>query len=304
MSVENVKIQPMLLFIGDDTLQVQSITTVADVEGSLVGKYFLLHEPGGEGHAFWFGLTATVAPTIAGDWTLHKVVILEDDSSATIAAALNTAISALTGIFTSTVSGKVVTVSAVLPGYAQPARDSSVAPTGFAFRLVTLGFAEVSAGNLEGDIELSGFEVQKAEIKTHATGSTVQGEIITGYGKPVLKFNLYDSDLQSIKRALILGGGQTMIPEGAGAKELVGYGPTAVGGQSPTVPMRLHPVSLDDADRSQDWKFWKASFNLDSLKFSGENFSTIPMTVTIYPDTTKPKLGQFFVIGDTDAAGF
>ena len=302
MGVENIKIQPMRVYIGDDTKQEQKITCAGDVASSLAGTYFLAHTPGGEKHAFWLD-NGIIADVVITGWTMHAVIYAPGDSATVLAGKIQAVADALTTKFDATVSGKVITLTCVEAGYALPARDGADA-TGFAFAVSKLGFAKQEIGNLEGDIEISGFEVSKQEIKTHATGSTVQGEIITGYSKPTMKLNLYDTNKDAIKKAIVLMGGHSLIPEDAGASELIGYGPTSVGGASPTVRLTLHPVNADASEKDQDWNIWKASFNMDSFKFSGENFSSIPLTISIYPDETKPKLMQFFAIGDVEAAGY
>lgn len=304
MSVENVKIRPMNVLIGDDISQVQKITCVADVEGSLAGKYFIFHEPSGAGHYVWFDDGVADDPEPEGTWTAHPVVYVQEDSASVLAGKITAVLAALTTKFTAVAAGKVITLTCVAKGYAQPARDAvGAGACSFGFKISTLGFLKTSAGNINGDIEVSGFSVTKAEIKTHATGATVQGEIVTGYNKPTIKMSFYDFAKENIKRALILAGGQTITPEGEDAAELIGYGPTNVGGQSPRVKLTLHPCDLDDSDKSEDWTIWAGSFDLDSFKFSGENFSEIPVTVNIYPDTTKPKMLQFLAIGDVAAAG-
>ncbi len=55
MSVQNIKINPMYVYIGKDTAQQQTITCKADVTGaSLGGKYFVFHDPAGAKRYAWF----------------------------------------------------------------------------------------------------------------------------------------------------------------------------------------------------------------------------------------------------------
>lgn len=306
MDSQKIQIKPMLMTIGTDVKQVQRITCVADIEGSLEGKYFFFHEPGGAGHYVWIDTGSTVAPTIGGSWTDHKLTIVEGDTGAEIATKLATLISSLNTKFTAVATGKYCDVTCVADGYASPFR-APIDPTkdpGFAYKVTTLGFVESDAGYLEGDIELSGIKVKSKEITAHSEGETPLGEIITGYEKPILKFAFKETDLGSLERALILAGGHTITPEGADASKLRGWGPSAMGTQLPRVRVKLHPVSLDTADKSEDVVFWQGSFSPDSLKWSGTDFQTFPVEVSIYPDKSKPRDIQYLAIGDVEASGF
>lgn len=306
MDQTNIKIKPMLMTIGSNTKQVQKISCVADVGGNLAAKYFLFHEPDGTGHYVWIDTGVTVDPAPAGTWTAHKLTISSGDSGSVIAGKLNTLIGTLSTKFTATVSGKVVTMTCVANGYASPCRDplDTTKATGFSFKIDTLGFAKVDAGYLDGDIEISGMKAKIKEILAHSEGETPLGEVITGYEKPVLKFSFKEFDAAAVERALVLAGGHTITPEGADAVKLKGWGPTNTGTQNPRVRITLHPVELDANDLSEDVTFWQASISPSSFKFSGTDFSTIPVEASIYPDKTKPKALQFFAIGDVTASGF
>ncbi|MEN0059513.1 MAG: hypothetical protein AAGB31_11810 [Bdellovibrio sp.] len=308
--VANIKIKPMYVYLSADSKQTEQVTCVADVEGSLFGNYFALHTPAGENHAVYLD-DATVVdsedyllPVLPGSgWTATRVAIAEDDSATAIAGKIKTALLAVSGSpWTVVQSGKVLIITHATEGYAHPARDAikTAKKTGFSFAVKAIGFAEISLGAIEGDIQLTGMEQNVKEVQTHATGETVQSEITTGYSKPELGFSLMEFDKAAIKRAMVMVGGQTMLPEIEDAEEVVGYGMTLMGGSKPTFKLRLHPVALDDADTSEDITFWKAAIGLESFTFSGTEFSTIPVTASIYPDSTKPKSIEFFSMGSTE----
>lgn len=307
-NVENVKINPMYVLVGSDEKQKQQILTRADLAGDLFGQYICIHDADGGNHLIYFDDVTEVIPANflepdfpSTGWTSHRVPIAENASSTAVATALKTAILAITGKFTATSFGKIVTYECSAKGYAHPGRDAipTASRTGFAFRLLKVGFAEISIGAIDGDIEVSGLEQSLKEIMTHATGESAQGEIVTGYSKPEISFTQMEVDKSGLQRALVLAGGQTVLPEIEGAEVAMGYGPTAMGTQKPQFKVRLHPVANDAADRSEDLTIWKASFNLDGLKYSGTEFQTVPLKGSIYPDTTKIKTLQYFAMGDT-----
>lgn len=300
--IENISVRPMYVYIGEDLAQVETIKCVAGT--SLGGKYLLFHETGGAKHYAWFNTGSSTDPAPAGGWVGVQVDILVGDTSTEIATKLAAELNAVTG-FGATSSGSTVTLTHTAVGYAQPARDGEgVGATGLSFKVTTVGQEKKSIGCIQGDIELSGFEQQKIEITCHASGTTVKDERITGYAKPEISFTLQETDKESLKELLVMYGMPVFTPVGADKEEVFGYGPANVGGSNPKVKIEMHPVELDATDKSSDWNIWKAELGLETFNFSGENLSTVPATFSIYPDETKPKGIQFFMIGDAEKAGY
>lgn len=304
MAIQNIAVRPMFVYIGKDTAQVQSIKCVADVSSSLQNKYFLFHTSAGVKHYAWFNVaTLGVDPAPAGGWTGHVVAISANASASTVASALQAVLDAVTG-FDATVSGTTVTLTNTVVGYAQPAIDSVAAPTTFSFKVTTLGQSEKSAGCIKGDIEITGFSQQELEITCHASGTTVKDSRITGYDKPEISFTLQETDKQSLQDIMVMYGMPVFTPVGADKEAVFGYGPSNVGGSNPKVYIRMHPVSDDTSDKTNEWNLWSCELALDTFNFSGENLSEIPATFTMYPDETKPKGIQFLMVGNATLAGY
>ena len=299
--LENVKINPHQVLMGKNTAQVQTVKTAA---GTLLGgKYFLLHSPTGKFYV-WFNTGSSVDPAPAGGWTGIEVDVLVGDSATQIATKLAAELLAATD-FNATSSGDVVTVTNVANGYAQPARDGEgVGACVFAFKVTTVGALERVVGCIDGDLEISGFEQTKVEVRCHDTGATVQKEIISGYSNPQIALTLQELDKENLKKILVDAGMSSFTPVGADKQEVFGYGQANLGSSNPRVPVRLHPVSLDDANKSEDWNCWQCELGLDTLTLSGENVSTMPVTLKMFPDNSKPKTIQFFMIGDAANAGY
>ncbi|HEY9705631.1 MAG TPA: hypothetical protein V6C58_24545 [Allocoleopsis sp.] len=298
MSIQNIKVNPQYVYIGKDTAQVETITCVPGT--TLGGKYFVFHDSAGAKRYAWFNTGASVDPAPAGGWTGHEVAILVGDTASQIATKLTAVLTAVSG-FDATSSGSVVTLTHTAVGFSQPARDID---TTFAFKVVTLGQAKMSAGCIQGDIEVSGFEQNKIEILCHASGTTVKDERITGYAKPTISFVLQETDKATLEKIMSLYGMPVFTPIGTDKEKVFGYGPANVGGANPKVQVEFHPVDKDATDKSEDWTFWKGELSLETFTFSGENVSTIPATFNIFPDETKPKGIQFFMIGDAAKAGY
>jgi Cu/Ag efflux protein CusF len=300
MSIENVKINPMYVYLGKDQAQIEKITCNPDVAGSLGGKYFVFSTSAGVKHYAWFNTGSSVDPAPAGGWTGHSVTISSGSTASQVASALQAVLDVVTG-FDASVSGYVVTLTHTATGFAEQARDVD---TGFAFKVTQLGMSEQSAGCIQGDIEISGFEQNKVEITCHASGTTVKDERISGYGKPQITMTFQETDKASLQNIFVMYGMPVFTPIGSDKSAVFGYGPANVGGSNPKIPVRLHPVALDSSDKSEDWNIWTAELGLDTLNFSGENVSTVPATFTIYPDSNKPAGIQFFMVGDAAKAGY
>ena len=304
MAIQNISVRPMYVYLGEDVAQVQTITCVADVAASLQNKYFLFHDAAGAKHYAWFNVaTLGVDPAPAGGWTGHEVAIASGATASAVATALTAVLTAVTG-FDATVSGYTVTLTHTATGYAQPAIDSTAAPTNFAFSVVTLGQIEKEYTCLKGDIEMSGYALQKYEVTCHSSGTTVQKEIITGYDKPQLSLVFQETDKASLQEIMVMYGMPVFTPVGADKDSVFGFGPANVGGTNPKVKIRLHEAALDLSNKSSDIVIWNAELGLDTFNFSGETASEIPATFSIYPDTTKPKAIQFYMIGDAAKAGY
>ncbi len=115
---------------------VQTITTVADVAGSLNSKYFLLNSAnGGTNYYVWINVASGgVDPMVAGR-TGVPVAISTSDTANTIATAVASAIDALATFVAPAPGANVITVTNSASGPFTPASDFN---TGFTFA-VTVG---------------------------------------------------------------------------------------------------------------------------------------------------------------------
>lgn len=126
-------------------LQTQTITTAADVAGSLNSTYFLLSSVNTTSKAqknfyVWFNInSAGVDPAIAGK-TAIPITGATNVSANTLATSIRSALNALAGDFTAAGSNAAVIVTNVAFGPVTAAVDGA-APTSFTFGTATLGIA-------------------------------------------------------------------------------------------------------------------------------------------------------------------
>ncbi len=114
---------------------VQTVTAVADVAGSLNSKYFLLNSSTA-GYYVWIDVnSAGVDPMIVGR-TGIEVDVATGATASQVATAMETAIDAVAGVFTSTPTGAALAITNSVAGSAALASDVN---TGFSFTATTFG---------------------------------------------------------------------------------------------------------------------------------------------------------------------
>lgn len=301
MGVENIKVEPMDVYIGTDAAQVQTVTAVADVSSSLNSHYFILYPQGmATRYAVWIDINNTgTAPSLGADYTTVSVeVAAANASAATVATAIQVAVDALTP-FVATVSGKVVTITNSTNGFAPFAHDAqdSTKQTGFAFSVSTVGDTFAKVGLLDGDIEVSGLARNPVDIMAHQYGASVLGQIFTGSPNPEMTFNLKEVSLTNYEKIQRYAGG-TFYPVATSSTALIGGGTAGLFGSPKFVQVVLHPIRLNIADKTNDYYFPKATLDLDSITFSGENLMVVPVNMKAFLDDTKQGAVNVWAYGD------
>jgi len=304
MGVENIKVEAMKVYFGQDIAQQEKITiSPAILKADLASAFFVIYAVAAgviSKHVFWFDTTGTdVAPTVAGA-TLHKVDISVGtiDTAAEYAATLAAAMALITAYTATTALDNVVTVVHTNVGYAPAAHDSKdlLALTNFGFTIDVQGDTEDEVGCIDGDIELA-FDESFVDVKCHAHGATMVAQLKNGVNSSEVTLNLEELTKERLKKMFVKTGG-SFIP--TGGTEVFGMG-TFKAFENMfkfATKLRLHPVRLLDADISEDWNFHLALPNLKGITFSGEKVLTLPVTFKIYPDDTKDARISYFAIGD------
>jgi hypothetical protein len=162
-------------------------------------------------------------------------------------------------------------------------------------RPVNASWDGVDLGYLDGDVEIKITESLQ-DIKTHQTGDQVIGNVRTGLTAEVT-INLKETSIAQLK-SMVTASGDSMTP--AGGTEVFGWGTSKIGSGTFANAKRLvlHGVN-DGANRAKDYTFWKAYPVLESIKLSGTEFQTLPVTFKCYIDTTKDSKVCLGVIGDS-----
>ncbi len=287
-SVTSIRIEP-----ADASWEVEEawcVDTIADVAGSLDGKYFKLGKAGQStfSHYVWLD-GGGVDPAPVG-LTGIAATITDDDSAATIATAIKTAVDADTD-FEAVVDGNHVTIYCAVAGDSAGAEDED---TGFTFTQASEG-GDLDLGLLDGDIEVS-FEETLFEVTSHQTGTSKIADLRQGVSCEVALV-LKEADLAKYKEIFVAGGGTDTPTMGT---EVFGWGTSRQGSNTIVQARRLvlHPVRLSDSDYSQDFCAWKAYPMPESITYSGENPKLLNITFKCYLDEEKPAAIQLFAQGD------
>lgn len=295
---ENIKVEPMDVYLGNDQVQVQSIVCLGDTAAAtLNNKYAFFYDSAGAKHYFWFNVATTgVDPAISG-YTAHVVALTALANANAVATALAAVLTAVSG-FDATASGYTVTLTATAMGYATLAHDAqaSAGKTGFAFNLITVGDTYEKMGFIDGNIEVSGFGGTFVDVTAHQTGADVLSQIKTGAGNPELAFSLKEVTTAKYEKILRYSGG-SYLPVG-GSNKLIGGGSLGKFSAPQLTKCILHPVRLDTADKTNDYAFWQVTVALDKLTFSGEEVITLPVVIKSYQDCDKPKAVNIWSYGD------
>jgi hypothetical protein len=138
--------------VGQGTVEVSSVTCVADVSGSLNNKYFNLNSAyNRQAYYVWYDVnSAGVDPALSGK-TGVKVSVATNDTATAVATATAAAITALAD-FNASSSAAIVTVTNAVGGPATDLTDGA-APSGFTLSVTTQG-ARPSANDYIGSSSL------------------------------------------------------------------------------------------------------------------------------------------------------
>lgn len=293
----NIKVEPVIVNWGEDVMQKQTITCIADTAGSLNNQYFVFYDYAGTKHYIWYNINSTGTDPAVSGGTQHEVTGATGATAAAIAASTQAVLDAVTG-FDCSVSSNVLTLTHTVAGRAKPAHDGA-ATTGFTFEVNYYGDTAADVGYTDGSVEVS-FEHNLVEITANQTGSEVLSHINTGNNLSIT-INFKETSYNQMRK--IFGDiGDSVIADSTGVSstEVFGFGSSRQFKQTyeRAKKLVLHPKVLASSDYSRDHCFWKVIASPDSLAFSGEEIMTVPVTFMVYLDTTKKAAIQKYCYGD------
>lgn len=294
--IENVVIEPVDAIFGSQELA--SFTCVADIAGSLGGKYFKFSTPAGKFYV-WYNTGASTDPAPAG-YTEVEVAIVSGDSATLVASKTATVINAAAAVnkFHAKATLAVLAVEASLVGEVLEA--PAVATSGFSVSVLIVGF-QLQLGYFEsGEISVALAE-ELFDIKSHQTGSQLLGQLRTGVTAGPIKLSLIEAITSKLATILQKGIGESYTPAGGSAVTAVGAldgskqfeNVTADGGK-----LVLHPTKNAIDNYDDDLAFWLAYPKLSALTYDGESQKKIEVEFSVFLNQYKVNEASIFVLGD------
>lgn len=274
------------------------IETVADVAGSLGGKYFHLSAIDSslaeKLYYVWLDTGSSTDPAPSGR-TGIQVVITSGDDEATVASLIQVAIEAETDLRAKIASNDTgaVLVDSELVGKVTASADVD---SGFTISQTKSGLGG-DLGKTQGGVELS-METSTTEITSDQTGSVPLDEVITGY-KVEVTVSLLEMTAERWETVVGSVTGNTFTP--AGGTQLVGFGTKRLyqsllelGGE-----LLLHPTRKDASDKSFDITIFKSAPKPTSINFSGEDAQVMEVTFTALVDAEVRNEINIFAFGNS-----
>ena len=164
----------------------------------------------------------------------------------------------------------------------------------------TLGDLGILAGPIEFNIE-----PEVHEVKDDRTGDEPLALILKS-SKVKIKATFSEIDKTFYKTLLDGFGLKAITPTGEGATEVIasGTGQNGVNLSANAKMLVLKPMGKTDADKSEDFAFFKAIPKLSGgMKFSGSEQHNVEVEFTIIPDETMKADNNKFVFGDWSQVG-
>lgn len=272
----------------------REVTFVDDVAGSLSGEYFDLNaiDLAGTETEYYVLLDngSAVDPAPAGK-TKITVSYADDDDAATIAAAAQSAIDAITG-FSASVSGDVVTIKNDDIGGVTEETQTNAPSLTFSNEAGLGGYLGRTAEGIEITMETT-----VGEVKSNQTSDILLDEIVQGQTASCTAGFI---ELTKERFKSIIGGAVGDYYTPSGGTEVIGGGSSKIstslkaqGGK-----LILHPTRLEDADRSRDFIFWSSAPKPESLNYSGTDIQTLNASFSAYLDDSKREEINLYMIGD------
>lgn len=294
-SARNIKVEPANPVWGNQ--ERACIEVLGDVAGSLSGTHFTFQGVDKDGlttnYYAWFNTGASVDPAVAGA-TGVEVVIAEGASALVVRDALVLALNGLAQFNAGAdqQDGKILAIlECKEQGEVLPATDVN---TTFVITQEAAG-SKLALGLTE-DIEVAIAE-DLLDIQSSQTGNEILARLRLGNSAGPISIPMKESDAAKLKEILKVGG-EAFTP--AAGTEVVGWGSSK--SFTNVIPdskkLVLHPTRLPEDNRADDFAFWLAYPNLNSINFSGSSEQIVTVEFTIYKDEARDNRASLFVRGD------
>lgn len=275
----------------------RSVTTVADVAGSLNATYFDLNYVDYEFNEVQAYVYLNVDPAIAGK-TGISATVMSGDSADAVATAIKAGIDAADLPFIVSVSGSVLTIENQVIGNITAEADSG--STGFTFSVLQDGLG-VDLGATSDAINLT-LETSTVVINSNQKGQTPLDELVNGQ-QASITMSLIEVTKERFDTLVgeVTGGNVTPM---SGTK-VSGFGEASLHKSLSKLggTLILHPIRLAESDKSNDLVFFRSAPKVSGLSFDGQNPQALELEFTAYLDSNFNKEINLFIKGDWTQKG-
>lgn len=233
--------------------------------------------------------------------TAIAVTILDTETAAELAVKIAAAIESEDDFNAVEITDKGQLIVEV-KGLGAPNLAFSDVDSGFTFTVLREG-SLIDLGFLDGDVELT-LDEQVFDITSHQTGTQVIGSLRTGITVGPISMSLKETTAAKLKEFMEAS---AAVEYTVGANTVTAIGSLSGSKQFSNTfidakTLVLHPTKKGDAEIDEDFCFWKAYPNLNSLTFSGESNRMLSIDFNIFLDERRVNQANQVVIG-TDNGG-
>lgn len=297
-AVSNIVIEPVDIAWGSQHRV--CFGAVADVAGSLGGKYLKFSTPTKKGYVWW-NTGASVDPAPVGYDELAEVAITIGDSASTVASLTAAELNSndvANGSHAKS-SGANLLIEAKEMG--APLEAALVATSGFSV-LVQREGSLLAMGYTDGNVEI-GTELGLFDVTAHQTGTELLGQLVTGSTVGPISVVLKETIAARLKEFIEVYGEAFTPSVGTGPTEVSGWGALAGSKQFSNIAnlgrkLVLHPTKNDAADLTGDLTFWNSFPNLTQIMISGEENRSLTVDFSVFLDESRVNEVSKFVYGD------
>lgn len=299
---DNIKIERVSLEWSSQEVSKIDLTSIDGNTGSVsgAGGFNIFSKDDAVVGRVWFNDT-TQSNTDPSDPGETAIEVTYDStvqtSSASVAAIMATAIDGQAGFYAKVdaCDPNCVVVMNEEMGSASDIADRGIAASGVL--LSTLLQGDSFSLGFTDDFEMPAGGLELADISALQNGTTVIQRLRSGRNLEAISVPMKESDAAKLQEFLA-SNGDVFTPAGGSQVHGLGTSKLGEGVLKDSRRLRIHPLRLDDATRTEDFYFWRAFPSLGNIAFSAESEQIVNVEFSLLPDPLITDEVAHMVYGD------
>ena len=288
----NIRLEAVNAYFGKK--HCRTVQTVADVTDDLLDTYFDLNYTDADFNEVQGYVYFDTDPVIAGKTGFGPVARITNDTAATLAGNIKTALDASGALVATSVVGDVVTIENRAPFAVTAEVDSGA--TGFTFAVARAGSGAKLGKTAEGGSSVT-MEAQTFEVRADQTGQNLLDDISIGTNASI---EMGIIELTKEQFELLIGSAAGDVIAGA-TSNITGYGESrlyqsmkSLGGM-----LCLRPIRLEgESDYTSDVVFHSCAPLPADLNYSGSDQQVLNVSFKPYLDSGIDEKANLIAFGD------